>query len=110
MAEVGVVGWERAKRGGLAEVGMGAGAGTGTRTGCEWRREQLDIYIQNDILLKGLDPQSRPHLYIYCGGGLWITLRGFHMKTKVILVTMYSYLVIIVSNRGAGGVNGLSFV
>ena len=32
------------------------------------------------------------------------------MKTEVTLVTMYSYLVIIVSNRGAGGVNGLSFV
>ena len=45
-----------------------------------------------------------------CGGSLWITLKCFHMETEVALVTMYSYLVIIVSNRGAGGVNGLSFV
>ena len=51
-----------------------------------------------------------PTIHAHCGGSLWITLKGFHMKTEVTLVTMYSYLVIIVSNRGAGGVNGLSFV
>ena len=38
LAEVGV-GWEWAKRGSWAEVGIGAGAGAGTRAGWERRWE-----------------------------------------------------------------------
>ena len=46
----------------------------------------------------------------YCGDSLRITLKGFHTRTQVVFLTMKLYLVIAVSNRGAGGVNGLSFV
>ena len=37
-------------------------------------------------------------------------LERFPDENRSYFLTMYSYLVTIVSNRGAGGVNGLSFV
>ena len=37
-------------------------------------------------------------------------MKGFHTRTQVGFLTMYLYLVIIVSNRRAGGDNGFSFV
>ena len=37
-------------------------------------------------------------------------LERFPHENRSYFLTMYSYLVTIVSNRGAGGVNGLSFV